>query len=190
MEVGVPEYNALLNHVNRGYEPNVQTSIQSLPLQQAQETLMVDISTPRTPAAGAQLAPVGATPIFLLPRTPRSEAAGQVYQTVARWGMELEAERQQVSKQHQVFRAEHNAQLVRIRQSTALQASPHQLIHASGGSAREIWLMSEVRQFRAEEEYYRLHEQLFQHQGRSQEQMIVNVQHQANNHTARVLAMT
>eukprot|EP00971_Amphidinium_carterae_P124661 2469338-Amphidinium_carterae.1 len=41
--------------------------------------------------------------------------------------------------------------------------------------------MSEVRQFRAEEEYYRLHEQLFEHQGGLQEQMIANVQQQANN---------
>eukprot|EP00971_Amphidinium_carterae_P254610 5054786-Amphidinium_carterae.1 len=39
--------------------------------------------------------------------------------------------------------------------------------------------MTEITQFRAEEEYYRLHEQLFEHQGRLQEQMIVNVQHQA-----------
>eukprot|EP00971_Amphidinium_carterae_P184042 3653960-Amphidinium_carterae.1 len=151
MEVD-PEYDALMHHLNRGYEPNVHTSIQSLPLQQIQETLMVDISTPRTPVAGGQLAPVGVTPVISLPRTPRSEAAGQM-----RWGMELEAEMRQVSNQHQVFRAEHNAQLVRIRQSTALRATPQQLIHASGGSAREISLMSEVRQFRAEEEHYRLH---------------------------------
>eukprot|EP00971_Amphidinium_carterae_P132816 2630305-Amphidinium_carterae.2 len=54
----------------------------------------------------------------------------------------------QVSSQHQVFRAEHNAQLVRIRQSTALRATPPQLIQASGGSDREISLLSEVRQFR------------------------------------------
>eukprot|EP00971_Amphidinium_carterae_P218966 4346398-Amphidinium_carterae.1 len=100
--------------------------------------------------------------------------------------MELDAEMRQVSNQHQVFRAEHNAQLVRIRQSTASRATPQQLIHAAGGSAREISLMSEVRQFRAEEEYYRLHEQLFEHQGRLQEQMIASVQQQANNHTARV----
>eukprot|EP00971_Amphidinium_carterae_P350709 6491699-Amphidinium_carterae.1 len=46
--------------------------------------------------------------------------------------------------------------------------------------------MSEVRQFRAEEEHCRLHEQLFEHQGRLQEQMIASVQHQANHHTARV----
>eukprot|EP00971_Amphidinium_carterae_P328558 6460505-Amphidinium_carterae.2 len=121
-----------------------------------------------------------------LPGTPRSEAAGQMYQTVAKWGMELEAEMRQVSNQHQVLRAEHNAQLVRIRQSTALRSTPPQMIHAPGGSARELSLMSEVRQFRAEEEHYRLREQLFEHQGRLQEQMIVSVQQQANNHTAKV----
>eukprot|EP00971_Amphidinium_carterae_P019575 385433-Amphidinium_carterae.1 len=165
-----------MNHLNRGYEPNVQTSIQSLPFQQVQETLTVDISTPRTPVAGGQLTPVGVTPVISLPGTPRSEE----------WRMELEAKMRQVSNQHQVFRAEHNAQLVRIRQSTALRATPHQLTHASGGSAREISLMSEVRQFRAEEEYYRLREQLFEHQRRLQEQMIANVQQQANNHTAKV----
>eukprot|EP00971_Amphidinium_carterae_P194527 3860046-Amphidinium_carterae.1 len=61
MEVD-PEYNALMNHLNLGYEPNAQTSIQSLPFQQVQETVMVDISTPRTPVSGGQLAPVGVTP--------------------------------------------------------------------------------------------------------------------------------
>eukprot|EP00971_Amphidinium_carterae_P203540 4039344-Amphidinium_carterae.1 len=45
--------------------------------------------------------------------------------------------------------------------------------------------MSEVRQFKAEEEYHRLHEQLFEHQGRLQAQMIASVQQQANNHTVR-----
>eukprot|EP00971_Amphidinium_carterae_P317086 6303332-Amphidinium_carterae.2 len=62
-----------------------------------QETLMVDISTPRTPVAGGQLAPVDFTPVISLPGTPRSEAARQMYQTVARWGMELEAEMRQVT---------------------------------------------------------------------------------------------
>eukprot|EP00971_Amphidinium_carterae_P287182 5700888-Amphidinium_carterae.3 len=73
-----------------------------------------------------------------LPGTPRSEADGQMYETVARWGMELEAETRQVSNQHQVFRADNNAQLVRIRQSTALRATPPQMIHASSGSAERF----------------------------------------------------
>eukprot|EP00971_Amphidinium_carterae_P093542 1851063-Amphidinium_carterae.1 len=79
-----------------------------------------------------------------------------MYQTVATWGVVLEAVMRQVSSQHQVW-AEHNAQLVRIRQTTALRATP-QLIQASTGSAREISLLSEVRQVRGEENYYRLHE--------------------------------
>eukprot|EP00971_Amphidinium_carterae_P103452 2048192-Amphidinium_carterae.1 len=62
---------------------------------------MVDISTPRTPVSGEQLAPVGVTPAITLPGTPRSEAAGLMYQTFARWGMELDAEMRQVSSQHQ-----------------------------------------------------------------------------------------
>eukprot|EP00971_Amphidinium_carterae_P170291 3374092-Amphidinium_carterae.1 len=92
---------------------------------------MVDISTPRTPVSGGQLAPIGVTPVISLLGTPRSEAAGRMCQTVARWGMELDAEMRQVCNQHQVFRAERNAQLVRIRQSTALKATPQQLIHAA-----------------------------------------------------------
>eukprot|EP00971_Amphidinium_carterae_P319891 6358443-Amphidinium_carterae.1 len=112
-----------------------------------------------------------------------------MYQTVAGWGMGLEAEMRQVASQHQAFRAEHHAQLVRFRQSTALWATPPQLIHASGDFAKVISHMSEVRDRQTSQsrgKYYKLHEQLFEHQGRLQEQMIVNVQHQANNCTAKV----
>eukprot|EP00971_Amphidinium_carterae_P016055 316419-Amphidinium_carterae.1 len=97
--------------------------------------LTVDISTPRTPVAGGQLAPVGpawaSLQLYHFLGRQGVKRPGQMYQTVARWGMELEAEMRQVSNQHQVFRAEHNAQMVRIRQPTALRATPHQLIHAS-----------------------------------------------------------
>eukprot|EP00971_Amphidinium_carterae_P020413 402426-Amphidinium_carterae.1 len=89
---------------------------------------MVDISNPRilqilqNGRGQGTIAPVGAMPMVLLLGTPRSESAGQVHQTVARWGMELEVEMRQVPGEHEVVRAEHNAQTVRVRQSVALRA--------------------------------------------------------------------
>eukprot|EP00971_Amphidinium_carterae_P017242 340276-Amphidinium_carterae.1 len=54
MEVDSPDYAALMNHLTRGYEPSVQTtSIQSLPNQHGSGPMVVDISSPRTPVAGA-----------------------------------------------------------------------------------------------------------------------------------------
>eukprot|EP00971_Amphidinium_carterae_P118395 2345758-Amphidinium_carterae.1 len=77
---------------------------------------------PRTPqhVPGQEtVALVGAMPIVSPFGTPKTEAAGQIHQTVARC-VEHEAEMRKVSNQHHVLRAE---QMVRIRQSVALGAT-------------------------------------------------------------------
>eukprot|EP00971_Amphidinium_carterae_P016577 327384-Amphidinium_carterae.1 len=60
------------------------------------------------------------------------------------------------------------------------------MIQPSAGSTRELTLINEVRHYQAEEEYFHLKEQRYEHQGRLQKQMIVCVQQQANIHTYRV----
>eukprot|EP00971_Amphidinium_carterae_P303786 6036080-Amphidinium_carterae.1 len=96
---------------------------------------MVNISSPRTPdikatgihstfwsyAIGNTVTPLG---------TPRSESTGEMHQTIDKWSVELEAEMRQVTNQHQVFRAEHNALMVRIRQSVARRATPLQMLQS------------------------------------------------------------
>eukprot|EP00971_Amphidinium_carterae_P008902 175540-Amphidinium_carterae.1 len=79
------------NHLTGGCEPNAQISLQSLPERQQDNGAMMtskwtwtgSISTSWGYAYDIIISPLG---------TPRSEAAGQMYQTVGRWGMELEAE--------------------------------------------------------------------------------------------------
>eukprot|EP00971_Amphidinium_carterae_P181071 3591920-Amphidinium_carterae.2 len=80
MELDQTEYIALMTHLTRGYEPNAQTSIQSLPhVQQVNGVMMVDIFCSRTPRRGQEIvAPVGAMPMVSPLGTQKIEAAGQM----------------------------------------------------------------------------------------------------------------
>eukprot|EP00971_Amphidinium_carterae_P227910 4520730-Amphidinium_carterae.1 len=88
--------------------------------------------------------------------TPRSEAAGQMYQTVARLGMELKNATSCQSASGVPCRA----QCSDGKDSSILCAPPH--VQTQSGTAREFVLLSEIRQYRAEE-YFHLHEQLYVH---------------------------
>eukprot|EP00971_Amphidinium_carterae_P193589 3841355-Amphidinium_carterae.2 len=83
MDVDSTQYQALWQQLNRGYEPNVHTSIQSVPKQlYVQAAVMVcPVLGPRSPEQGQDSLHPLVSRLSIIsppPGTPRGEAAGQI----------------------------------------------------------------------------------------------------------------